>query len=69
NIALASLPNFVLPADISASDRYFHEDLIDPAVTLNPDGTITVPRTAGLGARVDAGRVERCTIRTEQFPS
>ncbi|HEU5298852.1 MAG TPA: o-succinylbenzoate synthase [bacterium] len=69
NIALASLPNFVLPADISASDRYFHEDVIEPAVTLNPDGTITVPRATGLGAHVDTGRVERCTVRTERFPS
>lgn len=63
NIALASLPNFVLPADISASDRYFHADVIDPAVRLNPDGTITVPAAAGLGARVDVEQVDACTVR------
>jgi O-succinylbenzoate synthase len=63
NIALASLPNFVFPADLSASDRYFHEDLIDPPVTLNADGTITVPAETGLGFAVNLDRVERCTIR------
>lgn len=63
NIALASLPNFVLPGDISASDRYFHEDVIDPPVVLNSDGTITVPARAGLGADVNIERVNACTIR------
>jgi O-succinylbenzoate synthase len=64
NLAMASLPNFVLPADISASDRYFHEDLIDPPVTLNPDGTITVPQGAGLGVAVNIERIDRCTLRS-----
>jgi O-succinylbenzoate synthase len=64
NLAMASLPNFVLPADISASDRYFHEDLIDPPVTLNPDGTITVPQGPGLGVAVNVGRIDRCTLRS-----
>ena len=64
NLAMASLPNFVLPADISASDRYFHEDLIDPPVTLNPDGTITVPQSAGLGVAVNVDRINRCTLRS-----
>lgn len=63
NLALASLPNFRLPGDISASDRYFHEDLIDPPVTLNPDGTITVPTGAGLGVSVNVDRIDRCTVR------
>jgi len=67
NIALASLPNFTLPADLSASDRYFHEDLIDPPVTLNPDGTVTVPQSPGLGFQVRADRVERHTLRTASF--
>ena len=64
NLAMASLPNFMLPADISASDRYFHEDLIDPPVTLNPDGTITVPQSAGLGVAVNIERIDRCTLRS-----
>ena len=67
NIALASLPNFVLPADLSASERYFHEDVIDPPVTLNADGTITVPATPGLGFAVNAERVERWTVRKDTY--
>lgn len=66
NLALASLPNFRLPADLSASDRYFEEDLIDPPVRLNPDGTIDVPREIGIAPRVNLSRVERVTIRRER---
>lgn len=69
NIALASLPNFLLPADLSASDRYFHEDVIDPPVVLNSDSTITVPSTPGLGVAVKMKRVERCTVRKEIYSS
>ncbi len=68
NLALASLPNFILPADLSASARYFHEDLIDPPVTLNPGGTITVPNEPGLGFRVLEDRVNRYTRRQASFP-
>jgi O-succinylbenzoate synthase len=67
NMALCSLPNFTLPADLSASDRYFEEDLIDPPVRLNPDGTITVPTGPGLGVHVVAERVERHTVRQARF--
>jgi len=63
NLALASLPNFTLPGDISASDRYFQEDLIDPPVVLNADGTITVPTGAGLGVHVVPERVARYAVR------
>jgi len=61
------LENFRLPADLSASDRYFQTDLIDPPVTLNKDGTITVPVTPGLGFAVNLKRVEDCTARKETF--
>jgi O-succinylbenzoate synthase len=67
NMALCSLPNFSLPADLSASDRYFDEDLIDPPVRLNPDGTITVPTGIGLGVHIVMERVERHTSRTARF--
>jgi O-succinylbenzoate synthase len=67
NLALASLPNFSLPHDLSASDRYFAEDLIDPPVVLNPDGTITVPTGPGLGVNVVMARVERATVRMARF--
>jgi O-succinylbenzoate synthase len=61
NLAIASLPNFTLPGDISASARYFHEDIAVPAFTLNPDSTITVPSTPGLGVQVDRALLARVT--------
>jgi o-succinylbenzoate synthase len=53
NIALASLPGFCLPGDISASSRYFARDVIVPEVTVAPDGTVEVPKGPGLGFEVD----------------
>lgn len=67
NIALASLPNFTLPADLSASDRYFHEDIIVPPVTLNADGTVTVPKSPGLGFQVLVERIERYSVKKSAF--
>ncbi len=68
NIALASLPGFVLPGDISASSRYFERDLIVPEVTVSADGTVTAPRWPGLGFEVNldyiASRTET-TMRLE----
>ncbi len=57
NLALASKANFVLPGDISASARYFAEDVARPNFTLNPDSTITVPHTVGLGVTLDTKRL------------
>jgi O-succinylbenzoate synthase len=62
NIALASLPGFTLPGDISASSRYFARDLIVPEVSVAPDGTVAVPDGVGLGFEVD---VDFITNRTE----
>jgi O-succinylbenzoate synthase len=67
NMALCSLPNFTLPADLSASDRYFEQDIIEPPVRLNTDGTITVPAEPGLGVRIVMSRVERHTVRKARF--
>lgn len=53
NLALASLPNFRYPADLSASDRYWHRDVVTPPITLQADGTIAVPGRAGLGVDID----------------
>jgi o-succinylbenzoate synthase len=53
NVALASLPGFTLPGDISASRRYFARDIIAPEVEVAPDGTIAVPHGPGLGFEVD----------------
>lgn len=63
NLALASLPGFTLPADLSASDRYFDEDIIDPPVRLGPGGTIAVPDGPGLGVTVRMDRLEAVTTR------
>lgn len=57
NLALASLPGFTLPADISASARYYAEDVAKPDFVLNADSTITVPHSLGLGVTVDPERL------------
>ena len=53
NLALASLPNFVLPGDISASDRYYARDITHERFVLNSDSTIDVPQGPGLGVTID----------------
>lgn len=65
NIALASLPGFTLPSDISASSRYYKQDIINPPVTLQPDGTIKVPTQFGLGAEVVNDQIDQYTISKE----
>jgi O-succinylbenzoate synthase len=57
NLALASLPGFSLPGDISASERYFERDVTRERFSLNDDSTINVPETAGLGVTVDEAAV------------
>jgi O-succinylbenzoate synthase len=64
NIALSSLPNFSLPGDVSASRRYWTQDIIEPEVTVSPAGTITVPTTPGRGFDVQPDRIERITVRS-----
>jgi len=53
NVALASLPNFRLPGDTSASNRYWDRDIVHPAFELRPDGTLAVPTGPGIGVEVD----------------
>ncbi len=65
NIALASLPGFVFPNDISASARYWREDIIEPPFVLERDGTITVPTGPGLGVQVVPERLKKVTTRRE----
>jgi O-succinylbenzoate synthase len=67
NVALASLPNFSLPSDLSASNRYFHEDLIDPPFELNANNKLPVPKGKGLGVNVVMDRVKKHTVRREVF--
>lgn len=65
NVALAALPNFTLPGDLSASDRYFATDLTEPFVLV--DGRLRVPTGPGLGVTVRADVVERHTTFVERF--
>ncbi|MCL4486944.1 MAG: o-succinylbenzoate synthase [Chloroflexi bacterium] len=60
-IALASLPNFKLPADIGPSERYFKKDLISPFIRLE-GGRVRVPTAAGLGFQIDEAFLEECTV-------
>ncbi|MGE3274668.1 MAG: o-succinylbenzoate synthase [Vicinamibacterales bacterium] len=63
NIHLASLPNFSLPGDIAASQRYYDPDLIDPPITVAADGTIAVPDAPGIGVTLVSGRIDAATAR------
>lgn len=66
NVALASLPNFVLPADLSPSARYWQSDIVTPEWTMDATGLVAVPRDRpGLGVAVDRGRVDDLTVRSE----
>ena len=67
NIALASLPGFTLPGDISASSRYFARDVIVPPVTVSADGLVDVPQSAGLGFAVDLDYLSANTENVERF--
>jgi O-succinylbenzoate synthase len=67
NLALASLPGFTLPGDISASSRYFERDVIVPEVTVAADGTAEVPRGSGLGFEVDLAFIESCSQTAVQI--
>lgn len=69
NVALASLPGFSLPNDLSASERYYERDLIEPAFELTDDGTLTVPDGPGIGVKVDLDRVEAVTQERVSFPT
>ncbi len=62
NLALASLPGFIYPGDISATDRYYSEDITNERFSLNPDSTISVPDEPGLGISIDYDALRRATI-------
>lgn len=64
NLALASLPNFVLPGDVSASDRYYKRDITNERFVLNPDSTITVPNGPGLGMTIDEEALKLFSLAT-----
>jgi len=65
NIALSTLENFTLPGDVSASARYWLEDIVEPEITVSPAGEIAIPDTPGRGYEVRTDLVERLTARKE----
>ena len=67
NIALSSLPGFTLPGDVSASRRYWAEDIIEPEVEVSNKGEINLPTTAGRGFEVKTELVEKLTVRREEI--
>ncbi|HEV2962321.1 MAG TPA: o-succinylbenzoate synthase [Candidatus Angelobacter sp.] len=65
NIALSTLPNFTLPGDVSASKRYWKEDVIEPAVEVSPQGFIKAPNTPGRGFKIKTNLIEKLTTRKQ----
>jgi O-succinylbenzoate synthase len=65
NVALASLPNFVLPGDVSASKRYWKQDIIEPAVETTPRGTIELRDEPGFGYQLDENYIHSITVREQ----
>ncbi len=68
NVALASLPNFVLPGDVSPSARYWREDIVEPEWTMDKEGFVKVPTDKrGLGVEVRRDRIDQLTVRKESI--
>ena len=67
NIALSSLENFLLPGDVSASSRYWADDIIEPAVLVSSAGEITVPTSPGRGFEVRTDLIEQLTVRSHRM--
>lgn len=67
NVALASLQNFTLPGDISASKRYYKNDIIEPEFIINSDGTMDVPKMPGIGVNINQKMLDSVTVRKELF--
>ncbi len=68
NVALASLPNFTLPGDLSPSARYWERDIVDPEWTMDAEGWVRVPRERpGLGVDVDRARIIELAVRTQEY--
>jgi len=65
NIAMSTLAGFTLPGDVSASARYWEEDVIEPPVKVSPRGTIKVPESPGIGFEINLPRIDALTVRKE----
>ncbi len=67
NLHVATLPDFKFPNDLSASRRYYKEDVIDPEIVLSGPGTITVPTGPGIGVNPVESRIRKASLRREAF--
>jgi len=67
NIALSTLPNFRLPGDVSASKRYWAEDIVEPEIEVTPGGTIPVSDAIGSGYQIKRDLIEKLAVRTENI--
>jgi O-succinylbenzoate synthase len=67
NLAFASLENFTLPGDISATERYYEQDITNEVFILNSDSTIDVPSGPGLGISINEGALARYTLTKSTF--
>jgi O-succinylbenzoate synthase len=67
NIAMSTLQGFTLPGDVSASSRYWAEDIIEPEVKVTPRGTIVAPPTPGLGYKVKSEMIPKLTVRSKEW--
>ena len=67
NIAMSTLAGFNLPGDVSASARYWEEDIIEPPVVVSPEGTIVAPTDSGIGYDVKENLIENLAVRRETF--
>jgi O-succinylbenzoate synthase len=65
NIAISTLAGYTMPGDVSASKRYWQEDVIEPAVEVTERGTIIAPERPGIGFEVKRDRIDRITARKE----
>jgi O-succinylbenzoate synthase len=67
NIAMSSLPGFTLPGDVSASARYYKDDIVEPEITVTPQGTIPIPTAPGLGYALRSDLIEKLTVRSDRW--
>jgi len=67
NIAMSALPGFTLPGDVSASQRYWCEDIIEPEVSVSQQGTIPISQTPGIGYAVRRNLIEKLTVRNNAW--
>jgi O-succinylbenzoate synthase len=67
NIAMSTLEGFSLPGDVSASARYWEEEIVEPPITVSPRGTIAAPDKPGIGFEIKQKRIDHLTVRRESF--